>query len=246
MEVETDNRWNLSSEKKDKDIAASQFYQFTPRCICKIMWSIRGRREISIVRGGVCGKWRPSAVFTINQPSRANYWAGSRAAQPAEPHNPDIYSEGEFEKSCRRCGRAERKRFSAPCNCLHSWHGWKGKGRGEVLWQRGRTCIYSCRNPASFSMKMGVNGRMARQSTNPVAKHYMHTASLDSGIICKGCVFPNTLHIIFQWCSILHATRSLTSEVKWKSWQLWTWVHEALSIFTLLINHQGVSGKVSA
>lgn len=33
------------------------------------------------------GKWRPSAVSPINQPSRANYWAESMEAWPTEPYN---------------------------------------------------------------------------------------------------------------------------------------------------------------
>lgn len=139
-------------------------------------WSFRGRGQISAAGSGVCGKWRPSAVPTITQPSGANYCAGSRAERPTDPNNPDICAEGEFEKICRRNGQEHARGFLTLWGCLHSRHGWQGERRGEVLWQGGRTWFFHSQMLESlpFSLKMGGNGRMARQLTNLVDKQCGH------------------------------------------------------------------------
>lgn len=61
------------------------------------------------------GKLRPSAV-SINQPSKANYWAASMEAWPTEPCNPHIH-----------LGRAADLQENGLCGkkvnhiYLHSW-----------------------------------------------------------------------------------------------------------------------------
>lgn len=139
-------------------------------------WSFQGREQISAAGSGVWGKWRASAVPTITQPSRANYWAGSRAEQPTDPDNPDICAEAEFEKICRR-NRQERARGFQRAEAVYI-PGMDEKAKGGV-----RSCdreggldssIHKCWNRSHFSLKMRVNGTMAGQFTNPVRKQCRH------------------------------------------------------------------------
>lgn len=75
-------------------------------------------------RSCLSGKWRPSAVSSINQPSKANYWAASMEAWPTEPCNPHIHLGG----GSRLAGKWALWQKSAPQ--LFTFLGEKVKGEG--------------------------------------------------------------------------------------------------------------------
>lgn len=76
-------------------------------------------------RSRLSGKWRPSAVSSINQPSQANYWAASMEAWPTEPCNPHVHLRG--QQTRRKMGSVAK---SAPQ--LFTFLGERVKGEGAV------------------------------------------------------------------------------------------------------------------
>lgn len=217
-------------------------------------WSFRGKEQISAAGSGICGKWRPSAVPTITQPSRANYCAGSRAERPTDPDNRDICAEGEFEKICRRNGQEHPGVVVMVVEgglrlqgCWHSWHGWKGKRRDLFP-------SFTNVGISLFSEKIGVNEKWPGQFTIIADKQCRYLLHRSRYLIER--IYKRTKRVWPHWISgysahdfpvrkfgFLHAVMSLTVKVRCI---LQKWLNKSLCFCTPLTKLQWGSGNPSA